>query len=223
VIKLIVYGLLLGSIVWPPHLSGWLSGRPPFRWDSAGFKIMGFMAFALAMELTFAAARNFRHERRWKTLSSLAMLPVSLRSVAYQKILAALLTLWPGILYFCIGLVCASATIWEGIWKAWREHSHMTGVSFSDIALGWFGLTILQALFFLHLVANLSLRVKWGAIPLAIALNYLFIKISFSIMAVVLSLRGRGAMAIPMITLLIATVALHVNTGARLKQLAAEE
>jgi hypothetical protein len=214
-IKLIVYGLLLGSIVWQPYVPG----RPAFRWDSAGFKIMGFMAFALGMELTFAAARIFRHERRWKTLSSLAMLPVSLRSVAYQKILAALLTLWPGILYFCIGVACASDTIWEGIWKAW--HSQMGAVRFSNITLGWLGLSILQALFFLHLVANLSLRVKWGAIPLAIAMSYLFSMPSM--MAVMLIFRVNGAMVIPMITLLIATVALHVNTGARLKQLAAEE
>jgi hypothetical protein len=213
-IKLIVYGLVLGSLVWNPPRSGGAVGAP-FRWDSVGFKLMGFMAFALAIELTFAAARIFRHERRWKTLSSLAMLPVSLRSVAYQKILAALLTLWPGILYFCIGLACASATIWESIWKASHE------VRFFDTTLGWLGLAVLQTLFFLHLVANLSLRVKWGAVPLAIAVSYLFSM--FSMMAVMLIFRGADAMVIPMLVLSVGTVALHVNTGARLKQLAAEE
>jgi hypothetical protein len=216
VIKLIAYGLFLGTIVWKPQL--W--GRSAVHWDDAGFTIMGFMGFLVAVELTLAAARIFRHERRWRTLSSLAMLPSSLGSIAYQKVLGALLVVWPAVLYFFIGLMCASGTIWEELHKLWSKPNHGLASMIGQIAFGGFAFFVIQPLFFLHLVANLSLRVKWGTIPLAIAINYLFF--TFTMMTVMF-LVGQGMLFVLAIMFIAATIFLHVNTGARLRELAGEE
>jgi heme/copper-type cytochrome/quinol oxidase subunit 4 len=177
---------------------------------------LGLMSVALGFELTFAAGRMFRQEWRWKTLSSLAMLPASLRSVAYQKIIAALFASWPGLLYFCIGLAFAR----EAIWASLRQALSNSNTAWINPLLVTFGYLIVHLVFFLHLVANLSLRVKWGAVPLAIAISY--ISLMFIGTGAVL-FGGSKGMIVPPLIWIVATVVLHVNTGARLVRLAAEE
>jgi hypothetical protein len=211
-LRFVLYGLLLAIVLWSP-----LWGRQrPIKWSEAGFTIMGIMAVTLSIELAFAAGRIFRQEWRWKTLSGLAMLPIPIRSIAYQKILAALLSLWPGILYFAFGFVCTSRVIWDEFVRTWSAPR-----TIESALLGGLGLTVVTTLFFLHLVANLSLRVKWGAIPLAFAITYLGPMFLFPI--TMFFFRNSGGLFVHAIMFFIATVALHVNTGVRLRRLAAEE
>lgn len=212
-IKFVLYGLVLACVVLSPE------GVRPIRWQDAGFTMMALMAVAVGIELTFAAGRMFRQEWRWKTLSSLAMLPVSIRSIAHQKILAALLASWPGVFYFCIGLVCASEAIWDFLANALIAPN--AARMFQAIAPVALAFSIVQCIFFLHLVANLSLRVKWGAVPLALAISYVFS--IFIAMGAIVLFGSAEALIIPVAALVIASGVLHVNTGARLEQLAAEE
>lgn len=211
-IRFILYGVLLAFVLLNP--SG--RGRLSLDWPQAGFTMMGLMSVVLSFELTFAAGRIFRLEWRWKTLSGLAMLPMSLRSVAYQKIVAALFASWPGLLYFCIGLAFAGKAIWTSLGQALINSNS----AWINPFLVTFGYLIVHLIFFLHLVANLSLRVKSGAVPLAFAISY--ISLMFIGTGAVL-LGGLKAMLVPPLIYLVAAVVLHVNTGARLARLAAQE
>ncbi|MEA3209502.1 MAG: hypothetical protein QOE70_2559 [Chthoniobacter sp.] len=187
----------------------------PFRHLS--MKELGYFAFYLAffvgcIELAFAAGSVFRQERRWKTLSSLAMLPMSMRRIAWQKILGCLPALLPALCYFAV----AACFVQEEI----RHELHRNG-RWDTEALAVMGSIAAQFLFFLHLVAFLSLHVKRGALPVAIAIQ--FVGNLFAGIALARAFRDESGFVVVSILLGVATVVLHVQTGRRLEALAEED
>lgn len=210
-IKFVVYGLLLAAILWIPR-----------RWNSSpNFKDFGFAAMWISIiigsiETWFIAASFLRHERRWKTLSSLAMLPMSMRRIAYQKLLGCLPSLIPALTYFMIGLLCIFAGDGGDEFR-WLEVSRWT----LDGVLG-FGLTIAHAILFLHLVALLSLYLKRGALPAAIAI-YFVLSMFLGIIGSVFS-RSETPVFFVMFTFSLGLIALfHWKIGVRLEALAEED
>jgi hypothetical protein len=137
---------------------------------SRGLVDYGPLAFSFAIvclvaELAFAAGTIFRNEHQGQTLSSLAMLPQGIRRVAYQKLLGLVPALGASSLYLMLSLP---------LYVAWYEQeAHHPRRGGSDAVLGS-AFYLAQVLFFLHLVAALSLRLKRGALPLAIGVEVLF-------------------------------------------------
>ncbi len=218
--KLLAYAFTGLAIVYIVDLN-----NTKWTWSGFGFTLMLCSALAGAIELAIISGRIFRQERRWKTLSSLATLPLTMRSIAYQKVAAALLAWLPVVIYFFIGLACATPEIVRSLQK-WWEWKQKVGldralrVAIEWQAIGGMTFGFLLVIFGIHLVVMFSLRFKWGALPMAIAAVY-----AGSMFAVPLAfyMMGQAAFVGLITALVIGTGILHVRIGARLEELAAED
>ena len=195
---------LIAMRVWPQKWGG------PTDWDDAGGVFCFWMGLALVAELSFASARVFRVERQWKTLSSLAMLPMSMRRIAYQKLLGCVPALLPCLAYLALGAILATHR------KA-NDFAHIDG----DAALAIFYGLVVQAAFFFHLVAWLSLRMKRGALAVALGLHFLLQFFGAAFFAMVF--RDSSALVLASALLIGLTGFLHVSIILRLETLAAED
>lgn len=159
-VRFVGFGLL--AVYW-----AWMLGIPrrgnSRHWDAIGYSMMAWMYFFFALELSLAASRLFRQEIKWKTLSSLGMLPVTVGHIAWQKVAASLVACLPAAFYFLIGFALTAKDIAHSF-----AHDHDSGY-----VLGVLILVVLETVFFLFLVLFLSLIIKRGALPLAVAIAYL--------------------------------------------------
>ena len=143
-------------------------------------------------------------------------LTISVRQLAYRKVAGALAGTLPLLAYFLLGVVLVPDKTTE---------------FFNDLGKdpeGFMFLTVagLQFILFLHLTAYLSLVLKRGALPLAIAIQYMGGSFLLGLVSAFLFTRSGGAGAasvfIGLICVLL-TAALHFATGSRLTRAAAEE
>ncbi|HEX8295438.1 MAG TPA: hypothetical protein VF593_04010 [Chthoniobacteraceae bacterium] len=210
VLKLLAYSLIVAGIFYTVRK---VLGATEANRTTMGFVALYISIIAICAELAFSAAGLFAQERRWKTLSSLAMLPMSMRQIAYQKIRGTLCALLPAALCSAFACFLLKDDIFrEG--RAWHIIS-------SD-ALGGFSYVGLQGIFFLHLIVLLSLYVGRGALPAASAVQFvlnLFVTMVFA------SVSGDGSslwVGFSLITF-VGIALLHRAIGLRLEDLAAEE
>lgn len=214
-VKLILYALPLAAVALVPRYWGHTTSV-----KELGYFMLWLMLLIALAELAFMAASVFRQERKWMTLSSLAMLPMSIRRVAYQKILGCLPALLPAALYFALGIVCVSEDIASGV----RNISPTPRSNFDKdalIALIGISYAVAQGVLFLHLTAWLSLYLKRGALPLAIAIHFIVHMFLGIIMAAVV--RDSSALVVLTVFCVIGIGILHLKIGERLETLAAEE
>ena len=151
VVKLFAFALLLVGLI---SMNSYQGGG--LLWQDVGGLFVTCAGWATAIEACVLSARIFHDEVRLQTLSSLLILPRSIPYLAYSKALGCSLALAPSIACLCLGTLlipgfdlihAGEALINPSIWGA-----------------------ILAFLIFLHLVALLSLFVRWGALPLAIVI-----------------------------------------------------
>ena len=209
-IKLLIYGApLLAVRFWPQQLGS------AQTWADFGAIMFWLMVCFIAVELAFAAATVFRVERQGQTLSSLAMLPQGVRRVAYEKLLGIVPSLSAAGFYLLLSLPLISGTV--------REFVHENHFDSRSDWLAVLGVVFVfaQGVFFLHLVANLSLRVKRGALPLAIGIHFL-LTIFVGVSSVGMMRDESGPILLIILTIG-ATIFLHINIGQRLTALAAED
>ena len=207
--KFLIYGLpLVVMACWPERWGG-----PP-KLEVFGVITMVMTWWLMVFELAFTAASIFKTERQGQTLSTLAVLPLSLRRIAWQKLTGTLPALIPAASYFLIGALCASKTILEAL-----KHFPSEKEGFSILLGLAYGLG--QSVVFLYLTANLSLRLKRGALPLALGIQFLVqMIVPPMIFAVVRDVAG----LLPLLVFTVFAIALlHRNTFHRLEELAAEE
>lgn len=112
------------------------------------------MIVALVVEACVLSARIFHDEVRLQTMSTLLMLPRTIPYLAYTKTLGCLLGLLPTLACVALGAVL-NPDIGPG---------HV----FRFVIDPFTWSLVLVLIIFLHLVALLSLFVKWGALPMAI-------------------------------------------------------
>jgi ABC-type transport system involved in multi-copper enzyme maturation permease subunit len=170
-----------------------------------------------AVFLAVESARIFREEIRWKTLSSLVALPISVRELAYRKVAGALAGTLPLLAGFVLGVLLVPDAVGKFLNDIFSE----------PIAFGMVTVAILQYILFLHLTAFLSLVIKRGALPLAIAIQYFGGAFFMTFLAMILSAgggTGPGGICIFTGTIcVVSTVVLHRAIGLRLERAAAEE
>jgi hypothetical protein len=114
------------------------------------------MMFALAIEIPVYLSRVFREEIRWQTWPGLVLLPRSVASIAGNKLLGVLPTFLPALAIMAFGVFLNPREFFQFL---------------SDIlthASGYYALS--QYVLLLHLSLLLSLTVKWGSLPLSIAI-----------------------------------------------------
>jgi hypothetical protein len=208
--RIIIYGCIIGAIL---VSRDYFSNRPLKRVD-LGYLLLWTMFVALLIEGAFIAARVFRQERIWKTWSSLAMLPLSIRRIAFQKVLGCILSDWPALLIFALGIVL-SADDWLPDFFKMLTHEPD---SWMGVAILFF--TVGMVVLFYHLVADLSLRLKWGALPLSIGITYVA---SFLVTGMSFLMFREGAFIILDVGVVVLISLLHVDIGRRLARLASED
>ena len=172
---------------------------------------------ATALFLALDAGRVFREEIRWKTLSSLITLPISVPELAYRKVagtLAGTLPLLAGVLPGALLAPKFASDFFNGLFE-------------DSTSFEVFVVVILQFILFLHLTAFLSLVIKRGALPLAIAIQYLggsFFTTFLGVVFMAASRSGPDVMFVLMgLFCAVMTVVLHVAIGHRLSTVAAQE
>jgi hypothetical protein len=191
------------------------NNRSGERLEFEGGLLIWLSIAVTAIGLALDAARVFRDEVRWKTLSSLATLPVSISELAYRKVAGTLL----GTLPLLAGVVLGMMLMPKGT-------ADFLGEIFShpDSFLT-FAAVIFQYILFLHLTAFLSLVVKRGALPLAIAIQYVGGLFLLGFFAMAFS--GGGGPEVYAVMMIIfcvvMTFILHHAIGSRLARAAAEE
>jgi ABC-type transport system involved in multi-copper enzyme maturation permease subunit len=169
-----------------------------------------------AIFLALDAARVFQEEIRWKTLSSLVTLPVSVPELAYRKVAGALAGTLPLLAATVLGMMLAPEDV----------GSFFDGVSKQPEEFGFLIVVILQFILFLHLTAFFSLVIKRGALALAIGVQYFGGSFLMSFLGILLFSSGGGSDGILIFTAvicLVMTFVLHRAIGLRLARAAAEE
>ncbi len=117
----------------------------------------------LALELALMGSRIVRTELREQTLTSLAGLPLAMQHVMLMKIDGARRALAPGFVWMCIG----AGTMLLGSISPTAPTNAATIGAF----LGW-GYFASQAWLLAHLAAYFSLRLKWGALSVSLAVLF---------------------------------------------------
>jgi ABC-type transport system involved in multi-copper enzyme maturation permease subunit len=202
--KLIVYGLIVLLIA----VAMLQSSNGPFRWDEFSQMVVGSMLAAMGAETSLYAARIFHDEVKWKTLSGVLMLPTSVGRIGWAKAGGCLLALGPAAMY----LVAGAATSFETLMNL--------GVGLVSPSV-WS--VVLVFVVFLHVTALLSLYVKWGALPLAMAIMFIGNCLSSVFtLPLMLLMGGFGAgaeiLALPIIAVLVGIiVGLQAAIGRRLQ------
>src|SRR5581483_3327185 len=134
-----------------------------FTQEFEGVSLIWISLATTAVFLALDAARIFREEIRWKTLSSLATLPISIPELAYRKVVGTLAGTLPLLACFFLGVLLVPKDVGDFFNNVFSE----------SYSFGFFVISILQFILFLHLTAFLSLIIKRGALALAVAIQYL--------------------------------------------------
>ena len=132
--------------------------------EAIGGLCWGSMLLALAIEIPVYFSRVFREEIRWQTWSGLVLLPESISTIAFNKLKGLLPTFLPALAIMAFGVMLNP-----------RDFLQMIDEVFGDPG-GYYALS--QYALLVHLSVLMSVTVKWGALPLSIAivvmLNMLF-------------------------------------------------
>lgn len=209
-LKFVVVALLVGVCNIYQYESG-----SKLTWEFQGGALVWVSLFSTAVWLAVEASRVFKDEVRWKTLSSLVTLPISVSEIAYRKTLGALLGTLPLLAGFFIGLMMVPDKVGDFVTEINREPSE----------LGAFVVVFLNFFLFLHLVAFFSLVIKWGGLPLAIAIHVVGL-ILFATFAVFLFAGAGGpggGLFLAGFICVVLTIPLHFAIGYRLGHLANQE
>ena len=126
-------------------------------WRDAATASMFILMCALGFELSVYASRVFFDEIRFQSLPILLLVPTSISRIGWGKVGGCLLGVLPGLFWLIVSAML-------GVWK---DPTHIVPILVSP-RICW---GLLQFITFLHIVALLSLYVRWGALPLAIVLS----------------------------------------------------
>jgi ABC-type transport system involved in multi-copper enzyme maturation permease subunit len=148
IFKFVAYGSVTALI---------LAGAGPLLGTStgeAGMYVVDAMLVALAVEGCLYASRVFHDEWKNRTLPLLLMLPISTSRIVRAKFAGCLPAMAPGFFWLLVG-----ALVWpDGLWEVGRA-----------LLLPSRWVVLLVYLLLLTLTAFFSLVVRWGALPLALA------------------------------------------------------
>jgi len=172
--------------------------------DNIGAMLMLSMLTALAVEIPIYLSRVFREELRWNTWPMLVLLPDSLGRIVWQKVVGVLPTFLPAVILCAVGAFLSPSFLMDVLRKTFLEMQ------------GWFVLS--QYVLGLYLVVLLSLVVKWGALPLGVAL----VVVSDVLLLACVRSPSDRFLAVPMILGVVATGIIHMLILGRLRALAAQ-
>lgn len=210
ILKFMVVGLLVGVC----NLIAVETGGKMDQ-ESEGYALIWISLIVTAIWLALEASRIFKDEVRWKTLSSLVILPISMPELAYRKVLGVLAGTLPLLACFVVGFLLVPNGVSD----------FLSSLSRNPMSLWALVVTVLQFVLFLHLTAFLSLVLKRGALAVAFAIQYILGMIFLQFMTMFFFAIGHPAARsfITSFICVVLTVILHWAIGFRLARAAAEE
>jgi hypothetical protein len=150
-LRLALFVAALGAASWAlGQFKG--AGTAP-RWGEWAVVVL---TACVAFDLCLWATRLFSDDWRMVVLPVLVLTPHTPSSICLGKLRGCLIGILPGLVFL--------------LWVSWQYDDHVTLVRWLEHpwAFSVFGGFVL----FLHAIAYLSLKVVWGALPLAIALVF---------------------------------------------------
>jgi ABC-type transport system involved in multi-copper enzyme maturation permease subunit len=205
--KFLVVGLMVGLC----NLISYQT-KSPITQEFEGGVLIWCSFIATGIWLALESSRIFKDEVRWKTLSSLMTLPISVRELAYRKVIGAL----AGTLPLLGGAVIGGILVPDDV-------ASVLNNMFKYGNFGGYLVTFSQFILFFHLVAFLSLVLKRGALPLAIGIQVMGIIFFMFISGIFMFMRFNGGTYFIAFGCLVVTAVLHRGIGYRLVQAAAQE
>ena len=164
--KFILYGALIVGVYFWLHRSDFRMNFTPDYCDGLKYVLLA----ALLIETLIYASRIFNQETTWRTLSSIYVLPLSTGKLAASKAAGCLLGVLPVAVYTA------------GAWALSLSSGGLDEDSTSELLR--MAALLCQLAFLAHLVVYLSLRMKHGAIALAILISVVGMPILFSFIGV---------------------------------------
>lgn len=156
IVRGLLFALVFGGTV---YFCGSQAGSG-FAWSRVSWKEvaetnMVATAVVAAIELSIHAARLFSDELRQRTFATLAMLPRPMTWIAWSKVWGCLLSILPAMTIFLF----SAALLPRGLFELLEELIKPSRWT-----------VFLTFVLFLHLTTLLSLGMRWGGLPLAIAI-----------------------------------------------------
>ena len=170
--RIILYSLVTGVIAGMIGFFDNGPGNSDEDWSFLGGWMLGVGLFAGTLELASNVGRGLRTEVQWQTLSTLALLPQSIRAMIRSKLLSGLCALIPAATMTLIGFLLLLGPMAEEIGDQLGRTA-----GFSDmIELLYLPmmiiLLILEILLFVELTAFFALTIRWGYVVLALICTY---------------------------------------------------
>ncbi|MEQ1862979.1 MAG: hypothetical protein ABMA13_23910 [Chthoniobacteraceae bacterium] len=133
----------------------------------AGSAILWMMSGILALEMALIGGRVVRAELREQTLGGLAGLPLAMSHVMMMKLNGARRALAPALVWMCVG---GALMLGDVLVQGGSAGAASQGAIVGTLLL-W-GYFASQAWLLAHLAAYFSVRLKWGALPVAFAVLF---------------------------------------------------
>jgi ABC-type transport system involved in multi-copper enzyme maturation permease subunit len=198
---------------------------PAMRWDVSpryidfGAMTTFFTSLFLAFCLALDASRIFKRERENRTLSSLLVLPLSTSRIVWEKTIGCLKSSWPAIAGVLISLSILAFGFGLEISRevARGSSSSARDLFYTVCVVGYVAFTVLLLPVF---IAWLSLRMRWGSLPIGITIWFLG---NFGMGTILVLLTQEGAMILLPIFSFCMLFGFWVAIPPKLEQLAAEE
>jgi hypothetical protein len=208
--KFVLYGALILLIAYVSNMDrGRRMNWRRMDWEDLGSMMMSVMLSAIMIEIMVYASRIFNNEVKWSTLSSISILPHSTPSIACSKVAGCGLALIPAIAYFGLGVLLDPKSFFDALGDILSEPG------------AWYGISLYVLL--VHLIAVLSLFIKWGALPLSLGLIVVVYMLSIALIFMG-SVGGNreSILILPAICFFIASLMGQFLIIARLRTLAAK-
>jgi ABC-type transport system involved in multi-copper enzyme maturation permease subunit len=201
-------GLVLRLLTYTAILVAVTVLAPDMRQEHLGQMVMTVSFVVLLFDLGIQAGRFLREEITWRTLPTLATLPMPMSSWIYAKAAGSLAIALPSLAFLALGAALSPDAVRDFL-REMMSHS-----------IGWYiGAVIV---FGLHLTVLLSLRLRRGAFPVAVLLVFLMNMLLGMMLATSRSSGVEGCFGFLAFALLAIAFGMHPAIGRAVAQKASE-
>lgn len=215
--RIVLYSLITGLIAFLIGYFGNRSYPDDFDWSALGGWMLGTGLVAGTFELASNVGRGMRTEVQWQTLSTLALLPQSIRVMIWSKLLSGFAALIPAATMALIGLLMLLKPLTEAIVDGIdRADNGFTGLVEMLYIPMMITLVLMEIAVFVELTAFFALTIRWGYVVLAAVCTYFMNSIgglAWSMFAMTLSFSSRGGSSSTLLATLMVLVPWIVATG----------
>ena len=203
--RIALYSLLTGLVAF---LVGFFDPPDRWEWSLLGGWMLGLGLFAGTLELGSNVGRSLRFDLQGQPLSTLVLLPQTIRAFLWSKFVSSLVALIPVAVMTLIGGLLVFSEVLQSILQAAGRSNggDFIGVLYIPMIIT---LMLMQIALFVELTAYFALTVRWGYVVLAIICTYFMNSIggfAWSMFMLMFSFAGAASGADSTVILLLMTL-----------------